>query len=142
MLASRDIISAEDLAEIERGLSAIKAEIDDDTFRVEPGDEDIHMAIERRLIALIGPVGGKLHTARSRNDQVATDVALFVRAHTLEAKDNLLALMEVLSSGQRSTSTGGCRRTRTCSGPSPSTSCTTCPRTSGSSAATSSASTS
>src|SRR5204863_489897 len=63
---------------------------------VDPADEDIHMAIERRLIELIGPVGGKLHTARSRNDQVATDVALFVRAHTLEAKDNLAALMKVL----------------------------------------------
>ena len=42
-------------------------------------DEDIHMAIERRLTELVGPVGGKLHTARSRNDQVATDVAMFVR---------------------------------------------------------------
>jgi argininosuccinate lyase len=96
MLASRDIISAEDLAEIERGLAAIRAEIDDDSFRVEPADEDIHMAIERRLIELIGPVGGKLHTARSRNDQVATDVALFVRAHTLGAKELLIGLMEVL----------------------------------------------
>jgi argininosuccinate lyase len=92
MLASREIISAEDLAEIERGLAAIRA----DSFRVEPGDEDIHMAIERRLIELIGPTGGKLHTARSRNDQVATDVALFVRAHTLGAKELLLALMRVI----------------------------------------------
>src|SRR5256885_1659380 len=96
MLASREIISAEDLEAIERGLNGIKAEIDDDSFRVEPADEDIHMAIERRLIELIGPVGVKLHTARSRNDQVATDVALFVRAHTLEAKDNLVELMRVL----------------------------------------------
>jgi argininosuccinate lyase len=96
MLASRDIISAEDLADIERGLAQIKGEIDDDSFRVEPGDEDIHMAIERRLIEVIGPVGGKLHTARSRNDQVATDVALFVRAHTLWAKEMLVELMQVL----------------------------------------------
>src|SRR5690348_4739558 len=86
MLASRELISRVDLAELDRGLAAIKAEIDDDSFRVEPSDEDIHRAIERRLIELIGPVGGKLHTARSRNDQVATGVALFVRAHTLEAK--------------------------------------------------------
>src|SRR5436305_4570604 len=93
MLASRDIITAEDLAEIERGLAAIRAEMDDDSFRVEPADEDIHMAIERRLIELIGPVGGKLHTARSRNDQVATDVALFVRAHTLQARELLTELM-------------------------------------------------
>jgi argininosuccinate lyase len=96
MLASREIISTADLAEIERGLAAIRAEIDDDSFRVEPGDEDIHMAIERRLIELIGPVGGRLHTARSRNDQVATDVALFVRAHTLVAKELLVELMRVL----------------------------------------------
>jgi argininosuccinate lyase len=96
MLASREIISAADLAAIEEGLATIRAEIDDDSFRVEPGDEDIHMAIERRLIELIGPVGGKLHTARSRNDQVATDVALFVRAHTLGAKELLVALMKVL----------------------------------------------
>src|SRR4051812_40597141 len=96
MLASRDIISADDLSAIETGLATIKVEIDDGTFVIEPGDEDIHMAIERRLIALIGPAGGKLHTARSRNDQVATDVALFVRAHTLDARNNLLELMGVL----------------------------------------------
>jgi argininosuccinate lyase len=96
MLAGREIISAADLAAIEEGLATIRTEIDDDSFRVEPGDEDIHMAIERRLIELVGPVGGKLHTARSRNDQVATDVALFVRAHTLGAKELLVALMKVL----------------------------------------------
>src|SRR5256885_14357273 len=97
MLAGREIISAEDLEAIERGLNGIKAEIDDDSFRVEPADEDIHMAIERRLIELIGPVGGKLHTARSRNDQVATDIALFVRAHTLTAKEEIVELMRSLA---------------------------------------------
>jgi argininosuccinate lyase len=96
MLASREIISADDLAEIERGLSAIREEIDSDSFEIQPDDEDIHMAIERRLIELIGPAGGKLHTARSRNDQVATDVALFVRAHALSARELLCQLMEVL----------------------------------------------
>src|SRR4051794_21997689 len=96
MLASREIISAEDLEAIERGLAAIREEIDGNTFRVEPDDEDIHMAIERRLIELIGRPGGKLHTARSRNDQVATDVALFVRAHALSAKELLAELMQVL----------------------------------------------
>src|SRR6476659_8480365 len=70
MLAARSIITGDDLAEIERGLTAI----------------------ERRLIELIGPAGGKLHTARSRNDQVATDVALFVRAHSLGAKELLCRL--------------------------------------------------
>jgi argininosuccinate lyase len=96
MLAARDIIAAEDLTAIERGLAEVKAEIDDGSFRVDPGDEDIHMAIERRLIELIGPAGGKLHTARSRNDQVATDVTLFVRAHTLGAKKMLVDLMQVM----------------------------------------------
>src|SRR5436190_7579057 len=97
MLASREIITSEDLAEIERGLSAVKAEIDDDSFRIDPADEDIHMAIERRLIELVGPVGGKLHTARSRNDQVATDMVLLVRAHALTAKEVILDLMGVLA---------------------------------------------
>jgi argininosuccinate lyase len=96
MLAARNIISGEDLAEIERGLAAIRAEIDSDSFEVRQDDEDIHMAIERRLIELVGATGGKLHTARSRNDQVATDVALFVRAHALSAKELLAGLMEVL----------------------------------------------
>src|SRR3954453_7981464 len=96
MLASREIISGDDLAEIERGLAAIRQEIDDDSFEIQPDDEDIHMAIERRLIELVGPAGGKLHTARSRNDQVATDVALFVRAHSLSAKELLAELMQVL----------------------------------------------
>jgi argininosuccinate lyase len=59
-------------------------------------DEDIHMAIERRLTELVGPLGGKLHTARSRNDQVATDLALFVRAHAARAIALLETLMETL----------------------------------------------
>src|SRR3954471_12168377 len=96
MLAARDIITREDLAAIESGLATIRREIDDDSFQVDPGDEDIHMAIERRLIELIGAPGGKLHTARSRNDQVATDVALFVRAHTLGARKLLTDLLTVL----------------------------------------------
>src|SRR4051794_5190096 len=96
MLAARDIITREDLDAIERGLAAIRQEIDNDTFKVEPDDEDIHMAIERRLIELVGGPGGKLHTARSRNDQVATDVSLFVRAHSLSAKELLAGLMQVL----------------------------------------------
>ncbi len=96
MLAASAIISAEDLDVLESGLAAVRAEIDSDTFAVAPGDEDIHMAIERRLIEIVGPVGGKLHTARSRNDQVATDVAMFVRAHTLRARDQVLELMRTL----------------------------------------------
>ena len=84
MLARSGIISDEDLAALERGLDEVRREIDEDRFEVAPGDEDVHMAIERRLTEIAGPVGGKLHTARSRNDQVATDVAMLVRAHSLD----------------------------------------------------------
>jgi argininosuccinate lyase len=96
MLASRGIIGKDDLAQLERGLAAVRREIDDDTFEVKPDDEDIHMAIERRLTEIVGPVGGKLHTARSRNDQVATDVAMFTRALALTAKELIRDLMTTL----------------------------------------------
>jgi argininosuccinate lyase len=96
MLARSGIIADEDLAELERGLDAVRREIEEDRFVVAPGDEDVHMAIERRLIEIAGPVGGKLHTARSRNDQVATDVAMLVRAHSLGARELLLELMTTL----------------------------------------------
>ncbi len=96
MLARAEIISAEDLAELERGLAAVREEVEQGHFEIHPDDEDIHMAIERRLTEIVGPVGGKLHTARSRNDQVATDVALFVRAHADRDRRALLDLMEVL----------------------------------------------
>jgi argininosuccinate lyase len=96
MLARSGIISDDDRNQIEAGLAAVREEIDQDRFVVEDGDEDIHMAIERRLTELAGPVGGKLHTARSRNDQVATDVAMLVRAHSLDAESLLRELMETL----------------------------------------------
>jgi argininosuccinate lyase len=97
MLARSGIITGDDLAALERGLDAVRREIEEDRFRVEPDDEDVHMAIERRLTEITGGVGGKLHTARSRNDQVATDVAMLVRAHTLGAKELLLDLMGTLA---------------------------------------------
>ncbi len=62
-----------------RGLQAVQAELDGGGFSFLPQDEDIHMAIERRLTEMIGPLGGKLHTGRSRNDQVALDLRLFLR---------------------------------------------------------------
>ncbi len=96
MLERAGVIASEELAEIEQGLAAVRQEIDADAFVVHPDDEDIHMAIERRLTELIGPAGGKLHTARSRNDQVATDMAMFVRAHSLNAVEFVHELMAVL----------------------------------------------
>jgi len=63
-----------------RGLERVRRELDADRFRFKSSDEDIHMAIERRLTELVGPIGGKLHTGRSRNDQVALDLRLWLRA--------------------------------------------------------------
>src|ERR671916_542230 len=82
--------------DIERGLAEVRAEVDEDRFKVDPGDEDVHMAIERRLTELVGDAGARLHTARSRNNQVATDVAMLVRAHALEAQGLIAALMRAL----------------------------------------------
>jgi argininosuccinate lyase len=96
MLARVKIIEPEELAELERGLAAVRSEIEESTFVVQPDDEDIHMAIERRLTEIVGPVGGKLHTARSRNDQVATDVTMFVRVHAERDRRAMLDLMETV----------------------------------------------
>jgi argininosuccinate lyase len=97
MLARCEVIAAEEAAELERGLELVRDEIESGRFEAHPGDEDVHMAIERRLTELVGPVGGKLHTARSRNDQVATDVAMFVRGRARVASDLLTALMSTLA---------------------------------------------
>jgi argininosuccinate lyase len=96
MLARQEIIGAEDLAAIERGLEEVREEVEQGRFEVHAGDEDVHMAIERRLTELIGPAGGKLHTARSRNDQVATDMALYVRDRALAAGRLTGELMQAL----------------------------------------------
>jgi argininosuccinate lyase len=96
MLARSGIIDDDDLAAIERGLEQICEEVDDDRFEVKADDEDVHMAIERRLTEIVGEAGAKLHTARSRNDQVATDVAMLVRAHSLQATDLLSRLMSTI----------------------------------------------
>ncbi|MBB3952097.1 argininosuccinate lyase [Aureimonas jatrophae] len=80
MLADRGVVSQEDAAEIRRGLEAILAEIEGGTFTFSRQREDIHMNVEARLAELIGPAAGRLHTARSRNDQVALDFRLHVRS--------------------------------------------------------------
>jgi argininosuccinate lyase len=97
MLAAQGIISAGDRDELLRGLGQVERELADGSFPFDEDDEDIHMAIERRITEIAGPIGGKLHTARSRNDQVATDVALFTRAHALTVVDRLTALAGVLT---------------------------------------------
>jgi argininosuccinate lyase len=80
MLADAGIISRKEAAVIVRGLKSILNDIEKSGFIFDPADEDIHMAIEKELIRRAGPAGGKLHTARSRNDQIALDVRLFLRA--------------------------------------------------------------
>jgi argininosuccinate lyase len=97
MLQRVGILEETELAELERGLDAVRAEINEGRFEVKPDDEDIHMAIERRVTEIAGPVGGKLHTARSRNDQVATDVALFVHERAHEARKMIGELMSLLA---------------------------------------------
>ncbi|MDO8519127.1 MAG: argininosuccinate lyase [Deltaproteobacteria bacterium] len=79
MLAKIGVLSAEDAKKIEKGLGEIQTEIEQGTYPFNPELEDIHMAIEARLTEKIGPAGAKLHTARSRNDQVATDMRLHCR---------------------------------------------------------------
>jgi argininosuccinate lyase len=96
MLAEAEIISAQDRDALLNGLDRVEDELDSGAFDFRQDDEDIHMAIERRLTEILGPVGGKLHTARSRNDQVATDMAMFTRAHALGTVVRLQKLQSAL----------------------------------------------
>ena len=92
MLGKQGIIPLRDAQKIVRGLSAIEREITAGKFEFSPADEDIHMNIERRLTEKIGAAGGKLHTARSRNDQVALDMRLYLRDEVTA----ILALLKTL----------------------------------------------
>jgi argininosuccinate lyase len=96
MLAARGVISAEDRDELLRGLDAVEAELASERFQFFENDEDIHLAIERRLTEIVGPVGGRLHTARSRNDQVVTDLVMYTRARAGAARAAVQELMRVL----------------------------------------------
>jgi argininosuccinate lyase len=96
MLAEAGIISPADRDELLNGLDRLAEELDSGEFPFREDDEDIHTAIERRLTEIAGPVGGKLHTARSRNDQVATDIAMFTRAHALGTVERLGFLQSTL----------------------------------------------
>ncbi len=89
MLAQQKIISAADFAAIERGLTQIRGEIERDEFVWNIDDEDVHLNIEKRLTSLVGDAGKRLHTGRSRNDQVATDIRLWLR-DTIDVIDGLL----------------------------------------------------
>jgi argininosuccinate lyase len=93
MLAAQGIISANDAKNIAGGLDTILSEITAGTFTFKRALEDIHMNVESRLAELIGPAAGRLHTARSRNDQVATDFRLYVR-DTIDDIDGALAAFQ------------------------------------------------
>jgi argininosuccinate lyase len=95
MLHAVGILTAEDLSSIERGLGQIRADIRSGVFEWSVDLEDVHLNIERRLTDLVGDAGKRLHTARSRNDQVATDIRLYLRA----AIDRMLVLVKGLQRG-------------------------------------------
>lgn len=89
MLARQGIIKKAEAGKILKGLKSLLEQIESGKFRWEASKEDVHLNIEAKLIKLIGPVGGKLHTARSRNDQVATDLRLYCRDHVAKTLKRL-----------------------------------------------------
>jgi len=94
MLAKQGILTDEELSQIKNGLAQVQQEIESGEFEWKISDEDLHMGIEKRLTALIGDAGKKLHTARSRNDQVAVDFRRYVLRKNLEIVDALKLLMQ------------------------------------------------
>jgi argininosuccinate lyase len=96
MLAERDIISPADRDALWDALARVAAEMEAGEFPFREDDEDIHMAIERRVTEIAGRVGGKLHTARSRNDQVVTDLAMYTRDRASDTRSAIRGLMSVL----------------------------------------------
>jgi argininosuccinate lyase len=96
MLSSVGILSEAERDKIITGLNTIRKEIDDDQFEWSISQEDVHMNIEARLISLIGEVGKKLHTGRSRNDQVATDIRLYLRDMAAPIAEQLIRLQTAL----------------------------------------------
>jgi argininosuccinate lyase len=91
------LIGEDELAELLAGLDAVRAELENGSFPFRPELEDIHMNVERRLIELAGPVGGKLHTGRSRNDQIALDERLYLREILRHVDDGLRDSQESLA---------------------------------------------
>jgi len=96
MLGSIGTLTADEVSLLLAGLDRVGAEVTDGTFPWDPHDEDVHMAMERRLTELVGPVGGKVHTGRSRNDQVALDLQLYLREGVAGHLDRIFDLMEAL----------------------------------------------
>lgn len=95
-LVHAGVLTEDEVATIVRGLEQVREEFDAGTFEFKPSDEDIHTAVERRLTEIVGEVGGKLHTGRSRNDQVATDLRLWTGSAFNSVAFGLKALQIVL----------------------------------------------
>jgi len=104
MLARVGLMSGEEAALVRAALARVATELTDDTFAFAPGDEDIHTALERRVTELAGAAGSKLHTGRSRNDQVATALRLFVKREGTDAARRVHELQTVL--WERATAAG------------------------------------
>ena len=96
MLRTAGLLSAEDLEALQRGLARVGEEIESGSFPFDARLEDIHMNVEARLRELVGEAAGRLHTGRSRNDQVATDLLLYLRDASLAARRGILSLQGVL----------------------------------------------
>ncbi|MGH8958475.1 MAG: argininosuccinate lyase [Acidimicrobiia bacterium] len=96
MLTKVGVLGADEGADLERGLREMAEEAATDSFRFLDTDEDVHSAVERRLVELIGEVGGKLHTGRSRNDQIALDLRLYLRGAVADRTADLTGLIEAL----------------------------------------------
>ena len=108
-------LTADEARAIVDGLNAVLAEFDAGTFALLPSDEDIHTAVERRLGELIGDVAGKLHTGRSRNDQVATDMRLYLLARIPVLREHLLGVAaRHRGQGRGAPRRRSCPATRTC----------------------------
>ena len=97
MLGAQGLVPASDVETLVDGLQAIAAEIESGDFPFDPALEDIHMNIEARLHEQVGAIAGRLHTGRSRNDQVATDLALYLRDACAAARGGILQLRQVLA---------------------------------------------
>ena len=95
-LARAGVLTGEEARVLLDGLARVAAELAGGTFRFHDADEDVHTAVERRLTELVGPVGGKLHTGRSRNDQVATDLRLWCKGAAADGVEAVAELIEAL----------------------------------------------
>ncbi len=96
MLGSVGVLSADEVATLVDGLDRVEQELTEGSLEWDIRDEDVHMALEKRLVALVGPLGGKVHTGRSRNDQVALDVQLYLRDAVLGHLERIVSFLEVL----------------------------------------------